>query len=557
MQLVLPRRELVPGVTTAILGLLVLMPVGFVVATSLQSDGQLSIAHWSELGSGHSLQAMANTLRIGLSVSVLSVALAMLLAWLVSRTDLPGRRIVAALIPVPLLVSPLFTGMAWILLAGPRAGWLNAAFRQVAGADKTLFDVYSLAGIILVLALHYAPYAYLLIVTALQSVDPGLENASRLAGAGMLQTLRRVVFPVVTPAILSALLLIFTLACEHFPVVTLLGVTGKIPSLQYDIYSSMIEFPNRPNYAAAASLVLLVMAMAALALYNHFTRRQQRFVTVTGKPAPPRLTRLGAWRWPAFTLCLLYFALAVIVPLLSLVMGSLLKFITPNLSPALFTLDNYRLMTQRPEALPAFRNSLVYGLITATIVVLLAGYVSHTVIRRQSRLAPALGILAMLPASLPSLTLGLGVLWGYVRLVPVIYGTVWILLLAYLTRLLPYGVRVLSGSIVQLDAELEHAARLSGSPPGQTLRRIVLPLVWPALVAAWVLVFTQAILEVSMTVLLYTAPTTTVAINIWFYNFGGQAVLAYSLSTVLAAIGLVMLLVSNRLRLEHVRALAA
>jgi iron(III) transport system permease protein len=447
--------------------------------------------------------------------------------------------------------------MAWILLAGPRAGWLNAAFRQLAGGDRVLFDIYSLTGIILVLTLHYAPYAYLLIIAALQGVDPGLENASRVSGAGMLLTLRRVVFPVVTPAILSALLLIFTLACEHCPVVTLLGVTGKIPSLQYDIYSSMVEFPNRPNYAAAASLVLLLMAVSALGLYNHFTRRQQRFVTVTGKPTPPRLTRLGGWRWPAVGLCLLYFALAVVVPLLSLVLGSLLKFITPNLAPSLFTIDNFRLITQRPEALPAFRNTLLYGLVTATAVVLLAGYVSHTVTRRQTRLAPALGVLAMLPASLPSLTLGLGVLWGYVRFVPAIYGTVWILLLAYLTRLLPYGVRVLTGSIVQLDAELEQAARLSGSPPRQMLRRIVLPLVWPALVAAWVLVFTQAILEVSMTVLLYTAPTTTVAINIWFYNFGGQAVLAYSLSTILAAIGLVMLLLSSRLRLEHVRALAA
>jgi len=229
----------------------------------------------------------------------------------------------------------------------------------------------------------------------------------------------------------------------------------------------------------------------------------------------------------------------------------------PNFTPALFTLENYQLMTQRPEAPTAFRNTIVYGLVAATAVVLLAAYVSHIVVRRRSRLAPVLGVLAMLPASLPSLTLGLGVLWAYVRLAPAIYGTVWILLLAYLTRLTPYGVRVLSGSMIQIDADLEHAARLSGSSPRETLRRIVLPLVWPALIAAWTLVFTQVILEVSMTVLLYTAPTTTVAINIWFYNFGGSTVLACSLSVVLAAAGLVMLLLSNRLRFENIRALAA
>jgi len=550
----LPSRRippLAPAITTLLFGLLVLLPLAFVAGTAIQGNA------WAELASAHSALAMLNTVRIGLSVAVLSVAGAMLLAWLVTRTDLPARRAVAALIPLPLLVSPLFTGMAWILLAGPRAGWLNAAFRQLTGLNQPLFDIFSLSGIVLVLTLHYVPYGYLLIVGALQGVDPGLENASRVSGAGMLLTLRRVVFPVVTPAILSALLLIFTLACEHFPVVTLLGVTGKIPTIQYDIYSAMVEFPNRPSYAAAASLVLLAIALLALGLYNHFTRRQQRFVTVTGKPTAPRLTKLGRWRTPALALCAVYFALAVVVPLLALTLGSLLRFITPNLTPALFTLENYQLMTQRPEAPTAFRNTIVYGLVAATAVVLLAAYVSHIVVRRRSRLAPVLGVLAMLPASLPSLTLGLGVLWAYVRLAPAIYGTVWILLLAYLTRLTPYGVRVLSGSMIQIDADLEHAARLSGSSPRETLRRIVLPLVWPALIAAWTLVFTQVILEVSMTVLLYTAPTTTVAINIWFYNFGGSTVLACSLSVVLAAAGLVMLLLSNRLRFENIRALAA
>jgi iron(III) transport system permease protein len=319
----------------------------------------------------------------------------------------------------------------------------------------------------------------------------------------------------------------------------------------------MVEFPNRPAYAAAASLVLLALALAALGLYGRFTRRQQRFVTVTGKPTPPRLTRLGRWRTPAVIFCAAYVGLAVVVPLLALTLGSLLRFVTPNLSPSLFTLDNYQLMMQRPEASSAFRNTLVYGVVAATAVVLLAAYVSHTMTRRRGRLPVVLALVAMLPASLPSLTLGLGILWAYVRLAPAVYGTVWILLLAYLTRLTPYGVRVLSGSMVQIDPELEHAARLSGSPARLTLRRIVLPLVWPALIAAWTLVFTQVILEVSMTVLLYTAPTTTVAINIWFYNFGGSTVLAYSLSVVLAAVGFAMLLASNRLRFENIRALAA
>jgi iron(III) transport system permease protein len=195
--------------------------------------------------------------------------------------------------------------------------------------------------------------------------------------------------------------------------------------------------------------------------------------------------------------------------------------------------------------------------VTATAVVLLAAYVSHVSVRRRSRFAPALGVLAMLPASLPSLTFALGVLWAYTRVAPAIYGTVWIILLAYLTRLMPFGVRVLTGSIVQIDADLEHAARVSGSGPLKSLARITLPLVRPALLAAWTLVFTQVILEVSMTVLLYTAPTTTLAIHIWFDNFGGNAVLAYSLSVILASIGFCMLLLSNRFKLGSVRALAA
>lgn len=558
----LPAAEVAPGITLVILALLVLLPISFVLFTSVQSaepgapTSQFSLSHWSELSTARSRLAMFNTLRIGAMVSLLSVAIGLLLAWLVTRTDIPARRVVAALVLVPLLVSPLFTGMAWVLLSGPRAGWINAAFRNITHLDRPLFDIYSLPGIVLVLTLHYAPYAYLLIVGALNGVDPGLENASRVSGAGLFKTLRRVVFPVVTPAILSAFLLIFTLACEHFPVTTLLGLPGKVPSLQYDIYSAMVEFPTRANYAAAASVVLLGIAVVALALYNYFTRRQQRYVTVTGKPTPPKLVKLGRWRSPALIFCFVYFALAVLVPLVSLITGSLMKFITPNLAPGLFTTDNYRQVLSRPDSALALRNTLVYGLVTATLIVLAAGYISHIVVRRRSRFASAVGMLAMLPASLPALTFGLGVLWAYSRLVPQIYGTVWIILLAYLTRLTPYGVRVLTGSVIQIDAELEHAARVSGSSPFKALARITLPLVRPALLAAWALVFTQVILEVSMTVLLYTAPTSTLAIRIWFDNFGGSAVLAYSLAVILAGIGFVMLALSNRFRFQGVRAVA-
>jgi iron(III) transport system permease protein len=541
------------AVLALVLGALVVTPLAFVVYTAFQSAppgapaAEFTVGHWAELLDPLGREAILNTYGIAVSVALLSVALGVLLAWLVARTDLPGRGWVGALLPVPLLVSPLFTGMAWVVLAGPQAGWINAAFKRLAGADRPLFEVYSVAGIVLVLALHYVPFAYLLVVSALGAVDPSLENASRVMGAGLLTTLRRVVIPVVTPAIGSALLLVFVLASEHFPVTTLLGVPGKIPTLQYQIYSAMVQSPARPNYAAAASLVLLLVALGALTLHNRLTRQQTRFVTVTGKPTPPRLTRLGRWRGPAAGLCALYMLLAVGLPMVALVAGSLMRFMTPNLSPALFTLGNYADALQRPDAPLSLRNTLVYGVVSATLIVLFAAYVTHVLVRRRGRLATLVGALAMLPGSVPALTLALGILWAYVRVAPAIYGTVWILLLAYLTRLTPYGVRVLSGSLVQIDADLEHAARLSGSNALQVLRRVTFPLARPALLAAWTLLFTQVILEVSMTVLLYTAPTKTTAIDIWFTNFGGQTVLAYSMSVMLAAIGFVMLLVSNRI----------
>jgi iron(III) transport system permease protein len=265
--------------------------------------------------------------------------------------------------------------------------------------------------------------------------------------------------------------------------------------------------------------------------------------------------KLGPWRYLALLFCGLYFFLAVVLPLGALIAGSFMKFMTPNITPALFTLDNYREATQNREAAIGLRNTLVYGIVGATVIALFSSYLSYLVVRRRTRTTTLLGALAMLPASLPSLTLALGILWAYVRLAPWIYGTVWILLLAYLTRLTPYGLRVMSSSLVQIDPDLEHAARLSGSSQLGAFRRVTLPLIRPALFAAWTLLFTHVILEVSMTVLLYTSSTTTMAINVWFANFGGVTTLAYSLSVILAAVGFVMLVLSTRLQLASARAL--
>ncbi|MCA1647984.1 MAG: iron ABC transporter permease, partial [Chloroflexi bacterium] len=532
--------------------LLVALPLGFLVYASLVSappgarTSALTGAHWAQLFNEHGREAILNTLQVSVYVTVCALLIGACLAWLVGRTDMRFGRQFSVLLVTPMLLSPLLTTLAWTVLASPRAGLVNAAFQSLTGASGPLLNIYSMTGMVLVMVLYFAPFAYLIMLGALQGVDASLEHASRIAGAGMLTTLRRITLPVVTPAILSAGLLIFALACEQLAVPTLLGLQAKIPTLQYEVYLSMVDSPSNPNYAAAAGCFLLLFTVVSVLLYGRMAGVSRRFVTVSGKAWASTPIQLGRWRYAALLVCTLYLVLAVVAPFGALLLGSFLRYVTPAITGDLLTFTNYQRLLANDATEVGLRNTFLLGFAGSTITLIFSAVVSYLTIRSRSLPARVLEFCAMLPLSVPSISLGLGVLWTYVGLPIGIYGTTWILLIAYLTRLSPQGIRSISATLVQIDPELEQSARVHGASRWRSVRDITMQLLRPALLAAWVLLFVQTILEISMTVMLYTPQTTTAALRIWFSYFGGDTLAAYSLAVILAAVSFGMILIGQR-----------
>ena len=278
-------------------------------------------------------------------------------------------------------------------------GLLNDWARHVIPGSWTLVNVYSIGGMVLVESLFFIPFAYLLIVGILDTLNPSLEDASRTAGAGVLTTLRRVALPLVTPGIAAASLLIFSLASEQFIVPVVIGLRARIPTLQYELYLSMVDSPSRPNYAAAIGCLLLVITIVGFFLNSRATRFQRRFITVTGKASAPKPVALGPWRHLTCGLAILYLLIAVAAPYGTLLLVSLMRYFTPEITPNLFTLQNYAQLASLGTTALALRNTFLYALLAATVTLGLSGGISYLVSRSESRWPRVIGFLAMLPLS--------------------------------------------------------------------------------------------------------------------------------------------------------------
>lgn len=528
------------------------LPIAYLLYTSFRTNApgaagaHWTLANWHQLVTGNNVKALVNTVEISAFVTIFSILIAAPLAWLVSRTDMPFRRQFSVLFLLPMLLSPLLMTLAWTGLASPTAGFVNIGWRALPLVGGTLINIYTKAGIVLVMVLYFVPFAYLVLVTALQGVDSSFEDASRVTGAGVITTLRRITLPVIMPAILSAALLIFSLASEQLAVPTLLGPQAQVPTLQYNIYISMVDSPSHPPAAAAAGCFLLLITLVGIVLYGRALGQARRYVTISGKATAPRRIRLGGWRWVGAAFGALYLIVAVAAPYAALILGSLEKFVTPVLNGKVFTLHNYTQLIHDSGTLSSLKNTLIYGLGAATLALIFSSLISYITVRSRARSSRMLELVANLPLAVPAISLGLGILWAYLALPLGIYGTAWILIVAYLTRFSPQGLRSISSSLTQVDPELELAARTTGASPLRAVRDITAPLVRSALMAAWTILFVQVTLEISMTIMLYTTQTSTAAISIWFAYFGGNTTLAYTVAVVLTTFSFLVILVGQR-----------
>ncbi len=406
---------------------------------------------------------IANTLLVGIGATVIAVTIGAALALMLARIRTPGRALLSRLVTLPLYITPLLTAIAWSWLGSPRGGLINLAARALFGIDS-LINLHTAGGVVFVAALSYVPLPFLLIGAALRNMDPSLEESARVHGASVLASLRRVTLPLVLPAMLGSGLLVFVQAMGLFSVPAVLGMPGGFQVAGTEIYRLLNNYPPRVSQAAAWGLLLLVVT-AALVWLQSMVLRRRSYVTVTGKAFRPRLLEVGHTRWLLAVLAWAYVGAAVVLPVATLVWAALVQFITIDPHLMRFDLSHFRyVLFEYPKTWLALGNSVLLGALAATCVCALGLAVSWVVVRTRGAMRPVLDQLSMFPLAMPSMVLALGLLWAYVGLkwLP-IYGTIWILLIAYVTHYLPFGVRSGTAALRQLHAELEDAARMTGA----------------------------------------------------------------------------------------------
>lgn len=513
---------------------LVLLPLALLLVSSVKPSGFPLDAGWTlkhyglvYLDAGF-YRLLANTLIFAGGSMALALALGLALAWLVERTDLPARGAVRALVILPMATPPILLAIGWVMLLSPRTGVLNDALRGALGLATAPFDIFTFPGMIFVEGLSLVPSTFLILAPAFRNMDPSLEEAARTSGASVAFMLRRVLLPLLLPAILSAAVFLLIVGFVVFDIPATIGMPNRIFVLSSRIYYLANDAPGGlPDYGriSAMTLLLLVLLVGLAMAYQRLTRQAGRFATVTGKGFRPRPLRLGRWRWAAFAGVAVYFLLAVLAPFAILLWTSFLPYQARATAEALklVSLANHAELFANPRLLLAVQNSAVAALVAATIVAALSALISWVVVRTKAPGRRWLDTLAFLPIAIPGVMISVGLIYVYLTLkfVP-IYGTVWIICIAYITIYLSYGTRVTNGTMLQLHRDLEDAARLSGAGWAMTMRRIVAPLIMPALVAIWIWVVAHCLRELTAALMLQSKSNVTVPALLFDYWSGGE-----------------------------------
>jgi len=486
-----------------------------------------------------------NSVQFASGAAVLALFVGTSLAWMNERTNTPFKSLFFALTIVPLVIPGILFTVSWIMLASPKIGLLNLALQKLFDTDAVFINIYTMTGMIWVDGLHYSPMAFLLMTAAFRSMDPSLEEQAAMSGASLLQTARRITLGLAWPAALASLLILFVRSIESFEVPALLGLPVGIHVYTSSIYQAIHEYPSQIGLASAYAVTLLLLTSLGIYAQTRLSGSGARYSTVTGKGFRPRTIDLGNWRYVTAAIFIVYFTIIVLLPFLVLVWSSLQKFYSAPSWAALgrVSLDSYRAVLDYPQFAETVWNSVVLAVGSATTVMLLSSVISWIVVRTKVPGRWLLDNVASLPLVFPGLVLGLAIMVCYLTVDIGIYGTLWIIFIAYVTRFLPYGMRYNSTSMLQIHKELEEASAMSGASWSMTFRRVVLPLLQPGLLAGFIYVMIVSIRELSSAILLYSPGTEVVSIMIWELWQNGQYVelSALGVMLIIALFCLVML----------------
>ena len=542
-----------------LLGLIVL-PVGVLVLGSFLSAPPRALRiDWSGLtlhNYGAVLRAegfgpvLAATLGTALAGTAGAAAIGTALAWLAVRSDVPGRAALDLVAVMPLFVPPLVGAFAWDILASPRSGILNIALRSL-GAPVTL-NIYSVGGVAFAYAIYYAPYVYLFVAAALRNMDATLEEAASMSGAGRVLVARQITLPLVMPALLASSLLVFVLLVELFAIPAVLGEPGNLHFMAVRIWDLIGFTPPAVNEASALGVLMLLMTVALVCIQQWVAARRS-VVTLSGKGQRVQPVALGGLRWVLAAAGFLYLLLVVVLPFAALLFIALRRNIfffglSSLLDTSQLSFEQFAIAFGDPVVVGTLWNSLAVSTGTMLLGAVLYFTVSYIVHRTRWPGRRALDIVTVLPVAIPGIIVGLGYLWSWISLPVGLYGTLWILILAYVSQFAPQATRAIAGSLVQIHPELEESSRLSGAGLLTTLRLVVIPLARPGIVSAALLLFVLSFRELATALFLYTSGTQLFSLAMFDFWQRGSTGLVAAMAVVQIGILLVFVLLGQRLR---------
>jgi iron(III) transport system permease protein len=484
------------------------------------------------------LDPLLTTAIIATTSAVICCIVAAPIGWLVSRTDMPGRQTIRALVTASFVTPPFLGAVAWELLAAPNSGLLNQLYRYLTGAeaDSALFNIYSLTGIIFVISCYTFPFVFVLVANALDNMPGELEDASAILGGKAWTTARRITIPLALPALVAGALIAFLQAMTLFGSPAILALPAGFHTMTTKIWS-LFQYPPKPELAAAAAVPLLVLTILLLQ-GQKFLLGRRGFSVVGGKYGAPRLIELGRWRWVALAFCLIVLLNPVFLPYFALLNAAFSPNATTLVTPSTLTLHNIVFVfTELSSTQLALKNTVILGAATATIGTILALVVAYVTTRRVISGHRVLGFLATAPIAVPGIVLGVGLFLSYTRPPFVLYGTLWILLIAFLTINLPSAYQQLQAAFATIHPELEDASRILGATRLRSLMQITAPLLRTGVIATWCFIFIGVMRELSAAIVLFTSQTKVLSVLIYDLNESGDL-------AAIAVLGIAMLIIT-------------
>ncbi len=524
------RRYLLMAAAGIYVLLIVIYPLWQVLFRSFLDAGDLSLKSYQKVFSYPSYyRALLNSVWISCATAAMCMVLGTLLAFLVIRTDLPGKKTLRTLLVLPYALPSFFAAIAWIQLLGPQ-GYLARLALRVFGFATVPWNIYGAGGIVFVLTVHYFILVFITVAGALERMDASLEEAARASGANTYQIMRQITLPLVLPAIMAGGLLAFIGALANFGIPALLGMRARFFVLTTSIYYAL-AIPDF-GLATALSSMLVLVALVMMALQFGMQRGESRFTVISGKAVHPSDLKLRSIRYPLFYFTSVLVIFISILPVLSMVLTALMRYWGAPISFANLTLNNFDYVLKFDTAQRAIMNSLFLGAVSATVAMFVGTVISYLHVKAKLRGSRLLDFLATIPYAVPHTVIAIAMILAWARPPVSLYGTLWIILVAYLAVYLPFAVRTTNATLEQVHDSLEEAAKASGARLLPRLRDIILPLARPGMIAGWILVFMPALRELTVSILLYAYHTETIGVVVYNMQDAGYREIAAALASI-------------------------